>query len=228
MVTATTSSPGVTSSSTEDYYLTDESDNVIGLTSPTGSLTASYSYDPYGGHMSATGTDSAANPYRYASAYLDPTGLYKMGARYYNPATGALTQQDDVSHTGDLTQGNRFAYAGDDPVNDIDPAGTSLFGDILGDVGKGIAGIGSVLPASFPIGFGIVGAGLDVAGGAVNGESDGDLAATATLDVATAAVPLGGSLLGLDDAAPNLVRGVGASYAALGIGGGECIEHCDS
>ncbi|MET9985905.1 RHS repeat-associated core domain-containing protein, partial [Streptomyces rochei] len=27
-------------------------------------------------------------PYRYAGAYADPTGLYKMGHRYYDPTLG--------------------------------------------------------------------------------------------------------------------------------------------
>ncbi|MEU0914592.1 RHS repeat-associated core domain-containing protein [Streptomyces althioticus] len=30
-------------------------------------------------------------PYRYAGAYADPTGLYKMGHRYYDPTLGRFT-----------------------------------------------------------------------------------------------------------------------------------------
>ncbi|WP_374211595.1 RHS repeat-associated core domain-containing protein [Streptomyces sp. G3] len=30
-------------------------------------------------------------PFRYEGAYADPTGLYKMGHRYYDPALGRFT-----------------------------------------------------------------------------------------------------------------------------------------
>ena len=74
--------------------------------------------------MTATGVDAGANPYRFASAYLDTgTGLYKTGARYYNPTYGRFLTQDSVDHTGDLTQGNNYAYTGDNPVNVLDPTG---------------------------------------------------------------------------------------------------------
>ena len=77
--------------------------------------------------MTAADLDAAANPYRFASAYLDTgTGLCKMGARYYNPSYGRLLTQDDIDHTGDLTQGNRYAYTGDNPLNNLDPTGQGL------------------------------------------------------------------------------------------------------
>ena len=45
---------------------------------------------------------------------------------YYDPATGSWTQQDSVVGLGDPTTGNRYAYAGDDPVNNADPHGTEV------------------------------------------------------------------------------------------------------
>ncbi|MGA5605796.1 RHS repeat-associated core domain-containing protein [Streptomyces griseoincarnatus] len=32
-----------------------------------------------------TTTEAVPQPFRYAGAYADPTGLYKMGHRYYDP-----------------------------------------------------------------------------------------------------------------------------------------------
>ena len=57
--------------------------------------------------------------------YLDSsTGLYKFGTRYYDPTHGRWTQQDPVEGSlGDLNAANRYTYAGDDPVNEVDPSG---------------------------------------------------------------------------------------------------------
>jgi len=71
-----------------------------------------------------TATLANTNPHRYASGYLDTaTGLYQFGQRYYQPTLGRWTQQDSLSHIGDLNQADRYTYTGDDPVNNIDPSG---------------------------------------------------------------------------------------------------------
>ncbi|MFF8633592.1 RHS repeat-associated core domain-containing protein [Streptomyces pilosus] len=46
------------------------------------------------GSARTTPTESVPQPYRYAGAYSDPTGLYKMGYRYYDPSLGRFTQPD--------------------------------------------------------------------------------------------------------------------------------------
>jgi len=48
-----------------------------------------------------------------------------MGARYYQPGTGRFTQQDPLPCS--VRQGQRYACAGNSPVNFIDPAGTSHY-----------------------------------------------------------------------------------------------------
>jgi len=123
--------PGQT---TNTYYLRDSHGSTIGLTDGTGTRTASYLYDPYGQTTSTGGTAAAANPFRYAGGYQDPNGLYHFGQRYYDPSLGRWTQRDSLSHIGDLQQGNRYAYTGDDPVNNNDPSGKDLFDDIKNTV----------------------------------------------------------------------------------------------
>ncbi|MYW05946.1 RHS repeat-associated core domain-containing protein, partial [Streptomyces sp. SID3343] len=59
------------------------------------------------------------NPLRYTSTYLDPTGLYKTGARYYDPSVGRFTQTDPAGK-----EANGYAYAAGDPINRADPTGT--------------------------------------------------------------------------------------------------------
>ena len=43
--------------------------------------------------------------------------------RWYNPTTGTWTQQDTLDHPLDPANANRYAYAGDDPINGSDPSG---------------------------------------------------------------------------------------------------------
>jgi RHS repeat-associated protein len=83
-------------------------------------------------------------------AYLDPTGLYKMGARYYDPTLARFTQTDP---SGQET--NPSAAFGNDPVNHTDPNGTWTAFDAVNTVLTGVA-----LVAAIPTG----GASLGLAG----------------------------------------------------------------
>nr|WP_240448995.1 RHS repeat-associated core domain-containing protein [Streptomyces harenosi] len=91
-----------------------------------------------------TGTDQ---PYRYTGTYLDPSGLYKMGARYYDPLPGHFTQPDPSGR-----ESNLYAYAAGDPVNRIDPSGLDFLGlDKKGwgnalDVAGTVVGAAALLP----------------------------------------------------------------------------------
>ena len=51
-------------------------------------------------------------PFRFTGTYLDPTGLYTMGARSYDPHLGRFTQPDPSGQ-----EANLHLYAGGDPVN---------------------------------------------------------------------------------------------------------------
>ncbi|MEU6572201.1 RHS repeat-associated core domain-containing protein, partial [Streptomyces parvulus] len=107
------------------YYLTDATGNVLGLADNTGKRTHTYAYGPTG-LPRTTPTESVPQPYRYAGAYADPTGLYKMGHRYYDPTLGRFTQPDP---SGQET--NAYLYAGGDPVNGIDPAGLAWYSGVV-------------------------------------------------------------------------------------------------
>jgi RHS repeat-associated protein len=61
-------------------------------------------------------------PFGWAGGLEDPdTHLVRFGARDYDPETGRWTARDPILFAGG--QSNLFAYAGNDPVNRIDPSG---------------------------------------------------------------------------------------------------------
>ncbi len=107
--------------SVHDYAM-DSLGDVTGLVSTGGSLSDTYSYDPWGQSNGSSG--STYNPYRYTGAYSDDaTGLYQMGARYYQPSAGRFTQLDPMEST--IYDGQRYAYASENPANFTDPSGNN-------------------------------------------------------------------------------------------------------
>ncbi|MEU0657310.1 RHS repeat-associated core domain-containing protein [Streptomyces albogriseolus] len=132
------------------YYLTDATGNVLGLVDDTGKRTHTYAYGPTGMPRGTT-TEAVPQPYRYAGAYLDPTGLYKMGHRYYDPALGRFTQPDPSGQ-----EANPYLYAAGDPINNSDPTGLWTGWDTVATAFATVA-----LITAIPTG----GASLTVAGG---------------------------------------------------------------
>jgi RHS repeat-associated protein len=61
------------------------------LADASGKRTHTYDYGPTG-LPRTTPTEAVPQPFRFAGTYLDPTGLYKMGARYYDPHLGRFAQ----------------------------------------------------------------------------------------------------------------------------------------
>ncbi|WP_262985342.1 RHS repeat-associated core domain-containing protein [Streptomyces sp. SDr-06] len=130
------------------YYLTDATGNILALVDPTGTRTHSYTYTPTG--QPRTTTEQTPQPYRYAGAYLDPTGLYKMGARSYDPSLGRFTSTDP---SGQDT--NPYLYADGDPINRTDPTGLFDFAATLAAAGAATAGavVGTLLGGPILGGF---------------------------------------------------------------------------
>src|SRR5258708_40007103 len=100
----------------------DNRGRVVAGATPAGTVVARYSYDPYGNAVSVDESGlSNPNIVRYAGGALDQTtGLTKLGQRYYDPAVGGFTQQDADQILANPSNGNLYAYAGDNPINYID------------------------------------------------------------------------------------------------------------
>ena len=107
------------SGSTPDYFLHDWQGSTMGLTSETGSLAASYTYDAYGNVTSSSGT--ASTRLLFQGQYQDQeTGLYYLQSRYYDPSTGQFLSRDPDNTLVP------YAYAVGDPINACDPTGEML------------------------------------------------------------------------------------------------------
>ncbi|MGZ3145983.1 RHS repeat-associated core domain-containing protein [Lentzea chajnantorensis] len=138
------------------YYALDNQGSPVNLITNAGAVSATYTYDPAGKQLSATGTAASSNPIRHTRGLLDEnTGWLKHGVRWHDSATGNWTALDPISLILEPDIASRYAYVGGNPVNRVDPTG--LYADtsracLAGAVGAAIyawpAGPGAVTAAA--------------------------------------------------------------------------------
>ena len=88
----------------------------------TGQVAQRLDYDEFGNVLSDS--NAGFQPFGFAGGLYDPdTGLVRFGARDYDSEVGRWTAKDPILFGGG--QGNLYLYVGNDPVNWIDPEGTS-------------------------------------------------------------------------------------------------------
>src|SRR5581483_561447 len=75
-------------------FLTDPLGSTIALGNSSGTLATNYTYDPNGRATSAG--SASANTLEFAGSPNEGTGLYLMGARYYNPTTHTFVSSDPI------------------------------------------------------------------------------------------------------------------------------------
>ncbi len=126
------------------YYHYDPLGSVINLTSSTGSTETTDSYEPNGAVHSETLNDrhAPANPIKFAGEYLDPTGLYHLGARQYDPSIGRFTSTDPKPTPLKQPLMSSYLYADDVPTLLTDPTGMGAIGNTCGSIwcwGKQVA-----------------------------------------------------------------------------------------
>jgi RHS repeat-associated protein len=93
--------------------------STIGLINSTGALGTQYQYGPFG-QTTMTGA-SSTNPIQYTGREMDPSGLYFMRARYYNPIAQRFISPDPIGLLGG--QVNLYTYVFNRPMDGTDRLG---------------------------------------------------------------------------------------------------------
>lgn len=105
--------------STTDYYEADGLGSTTSLSSATGAVANTYTYDSFGNTTASTGT--LRNYFQYTGREFDPeTGIYEYRARYYDPSSGRFLSEDPFRFAAGM---NFFAYVHNNPVALDDPMG---------------------------------------------------------------------------------------------------------
>ncbi len=112
-------------------FARDGSKNVRAEVNASGTATASFRYRAYG--QLAQSTNTGPTYLGLASQLLDPSGLYYMRARWYDPLEGRFVTRDPYSgHHDEPASLNAYAYAAANPVMLSDPTGLCGLCDWLG------------------------------------------------------------------------------------------------
>jgi RHS repeat-associated protein len=103
------------------YFYTDQHGTVLATTDGAGNILSQGEHRPYGEHAMGS---AEAGPGFTGHVEEPDSGLVYMQARYYDPTVGRFLSQDPAG-VDPVTIGtfNRYRYAGNNPVNVIDPDG---------------------------------------------------------------------------------------------------------
>ena len=103
----------------------DAGGNVTALVNANQQVVGRYLHDAYGGLIGMSGPMSEVNRYRFSSKEIDPTsGLYSFGYRFYAAEFQRWLNRDPIEEDGGI---NLFGYVGNDPVNEIDSDGLTIW-----------------------------------------------------------------------------------------------------
>jgi RHS repeat-associated protein len=121
---------GRTDATGTSTYLIDAVNSTIALAGSDGTISTSFSYEPFGA-VSVSG-QAPTSAYQFTGRENDLTGLYYYRARYYSPTTGRFVSEDPLTDSERFGRAlslkddlNSYTYARNDPVQWIDPDGLS-------------------------------------------------------------------------------------------------------
>ncbi|MBA3431189.1 MAG: peptidoglycan DD-metalloendopeptidase family protein [Actinobacteria bacterium] len=117
----------MTSGSATSYYHYDPIGSVASVTSSSGSRRWTYAYEPFGTLTTEqrSGGNAPTNSMKFTGEHLDPTGLYHLRARQYDPVSGRFLRPDPA-RAGGAPVDSAYVYAGNRPTVLIDPSGETF------------------------------------------------------------------------------------------------------
>ncbi|MEO2239652.1 DNRLRE domain-containing protein [Dorea sp. YH-dor226] len=123
------------------YYHKDPAGSITNLRDASGESIVSYQYSDFG-ETAIYGDTDFYNEICYNEAVYDKsTGLYYLGARYYDPENGRFLTRD--SYRGDNKNPatlHLYIYCANNPINYEDPDGHIAVSRIIGGIVGGVAG----------------------------------------------------------------------------------------
>jgi RHS repeat-associated protein len=102
-------------------FMTDAVGSPLALTNPSGAITTSYTYEPFGKVSVTNPPLTNPNTYQFTGRENDGTGLYFYRARYYSPTFQRFLAQDPIDFGGGDT--NLYSYVHNQPTTFTDPSG---------------------------------------------------------------------------------------------------------
>lgn len=123
------------------WYHHDRLGSVVEITDASGASVDRIDYKAFGQIRSEFGTISS--PFEFAGEYLDPTGLYHLGARQYDPGTGRFLTTDPVAQEESDPYVASYLYARDRPTVLTDPSGRNPCAAVAAALAPaGVTGVG--------------------------------------------------------------------------------------
>jgi len=115
------------SANVRHYFHFDALGSTTALTNASGAVSATMLYDAWGNQRATTG--SGHGNYRFTGSERDTTtGLYHMGARFYDPTVGRWLSEDPIQDTHfEPATLNFYAYALNNPALHTDPEGKAVW-----------------------------------------------------------------------------------------------------
>ncbi len=110
-------------SGTNYYFTTDHLGSIREMTTAAGVISARYDYDPYGRRTKISGSIDADFAFT-GHYYHAPSGLHLAPYRAYDADTGRWISRDPIEEEGGI---NLYGYVGNDPINNFDPFGESIY-----------------------------------------------------------------------------------------------------
>ena len=103
-------------------YMIDGARTTIGLVDEAGNVAQTFAYEPFGRSETSGVADRAR--YQFSARERDTDWLYYYRARYYSPRLGRFLQSDPLGLRGEP---NPYAYALNNPIDNIDPSGLRTY-----------------------------------------------------------------------------------------------------